>query len=795
MMQDENSSNLDDTNSEGPDTTQTLLRFLRYWPWILLCVVIGFAGAKLYLRYTVPIYTTSTQIKILDDSDDGGLDLSGMSGSTTLFNMNKINLANEMYIFQSKRLLEKVVDSMDLNTYYYSQGQIKSELLFEGQIPFKVHWEKNTQNTSSYTLKFKENGDFLIYRDEENQKTYSFGDTIAKAGHKFSISFKTEYNDDLSELAGSTFSFHRVDSESMARKLSSSITIAPLGQQSDILNATITGPNKTRNEAILNNLVNQFNQDGIEDNRLVSKRTAEFIKDRLVGLTQELDTVEGSIVDFKQKGGILSVEANSQQLFTKESTAEAKKYELQNQLEMAKEFQKALDSNDQYELLPANIGIQNSSVSSLTNQYNQLILKKQDLSVSATSENKMILQINDKLDQLLLKIDEGIQNYLKSLRISIEQSADLEQRSSGRLSQMPEKEKRIRSIERNRIIKEQLYLFLLQRREEAKLSYAITAPTVKVVDYAYTTGTPIKPQDDIIIMSGVAAGLILPLAVLYLIFMLDSKVKDKDGLKREIKEAPILSELPYIQKGGHKWIKPNDRTALAESFRILRTNLAYFKSPKKGDEAEVVFVTSTTKGEGKTFAALNLANTWASTGKKTLLLGCDLRNPQIHNTLNLSKDTPGVSSFLYEKNIEINDLVIKKAFEFDNLDTILSGNIPPNPAELLLNGRFDEMIEELKTQYDYIVVDTAPTLLVTDTLLISKHADVTAYIIRADFTDKKLLKHIKDLKSEKKINSMGLVLNGVKEKGAYGYGYNYGYGYGYGADDNKKSPFWKFWKK
>jgi capsular exopolysaccharide synthesis family protein len=424
-----------------------------------------------------------------------------------------------------------------------------------------------------------------------------------------------------------------------------------------------------------------------------------------------------------------------------------------------------------------------------------LILKKQDLSVSATSENKMILQINDKLDQLLLKIDEGIQNYLKSLRISIEQSADLEQRSSGRLSQMPEKEKRIRSIERNRIIKEQLYLFLLQRREEAKLSYAITAPTVKVVDYAYTTGTPIKPQDDIIIMSGVAAGLILPLAVLYLIFMLDSKVKDKDGLKREIKEAPILSELPYIQKGGHKLIKPNDRTALAESFRILRTNLAYFKSPKKGDEAEVVFVTSTTKGEGKTFAALNLANTWASTGKKTLLLGCDLRNPQIHNTLNLSKDTPGVSSFLYEKNIEINDLVIKKAFEFDNLDTILSGNIPPNPAELLLNGRFDEMIEELKTQYDYIVVDTAPTLLVTDTLLISKHADVTAYIIRADFTDKKLLKHIKDLKSEKKINSMGLVLNGVKEKGAYGYGYNYGYGYGYGADDNKKSPFWKFWKK
>lgn len=793
MVQEGEQFTNNDEDQGGVEIKQMILQYLHYWPWFLLCIIIALAGAALYLRYTTTVYETSTQVKILDDSEDGGLDLSGLSGSSAMFNMNETNLANEMNIMRSRRLLKRVVDTMGLNTSYYKEGSIKRDLIFNDEVPFDVHWIKDNDSTAVYFLNFLENGKFEISTEESSPKTYAFADTINLEGHVFTVNIKPENISSLQDLKNSKFSFQWKTTPDAVTSLSKQITIEPLGEESDILNATITGSSKKRNEAILDNLVNQFNQDGIEDNRLVSERTAEFVKDRLIDLTKELDTVEGSMVDYKQKSDILNVEANSKQLFEKETKAEGERVSLENQLELAKAFKEELEKSGKYKILPPNIGIDNTSVNDLTQRFNEVVIDKQEVAVSATDENQMIKEYNATLDQLYDKVAESINSYIKSLEISLRQFRSVEQQSSGRLSSMPEKEKKIRAIRRQQKVKEELYLFLLQRREEALLSYAITAPTIKVVDYAYSSENPVKPKTKIILLASLILGFLLPFGVIYLKLLLDTKINDKSQLKNRLKKVSILSELPYIQKDGHKLIEQNDRTPLAEAFRILRTNLSFFKANKKESKGEVVYVTSSTKGEGKTFTAVNLANTWASTGKKTILVGADLRNPQLHRTLEISKDTHGLSAYLHDYDTDLDDLILKSPLHFDNLDVILSGQIPPNPAELLLNGRFEKMLEELKEDYDYVVVDTAPTLLVTDTLLISKWADVTVYMVRSEYTETKVLQHIDDLQKENKINGLGIAFNGIRKK--LGYGYNYGYGYGYSADAEKSSPSWKFWKR
>ncbi|HET8810900.1 MAG TPA: polysaccharide biosynthesis tyrosine autokinase, partial [Flavobacteriaceae bacterium] len=346
---------------------------------------------------------------------------------------------------------------------------------------------------------------------------------------------------------------------------------------------------------------------------------------------------------------------------------------------------------------------------------------------------------------------------------------------------------------RQQAIKEKLYLFLLQKREEAALQYAITSPTIKVVDYAYTQPEPVSPKSKIVLLAALILGLLVPFGILYLRFLLNTKVQNKEQVQKIVGDIPIVAEIPQLEKNSVDIIRPNDRTVLAEAFRILRTNINYFKpANKKEGEGEVIYVTSTTKGEGKTFTAVNLAITLASTNKKVLLIGCDLRNPQLHYYIKKDKNSIGVSSYLFDEKISISELILKDPLKYGNLDIVLSGNIPPNPAELLLNGRYEDLLEEAKSSYDYVVVDTAPTILVTDTLLISSLADITVYLVRAGVTDQRLLEHVKELHKNKKLKNIGLVINGLDEKGHYGY--NYGYGYGYDEDQLIKSKY-KFWKR
>lgn len=775
----------------GEDLKKLLYRYLNYWPLFVLSVFVFILGGYVYLRYSTSIYSTKAKVKILDESDSG-LDFSSMSGSKTLFNLSKINLGNEMQVLKSRRLIGKVVDQLNLNTFYYSDANIKTYLFSQEEVPFKVNWltkdSINTPSSPAFKIKLK-NENFEIGLEESKEvENISYGDTVNISGFRFLV----EKNSNRI-VNKPIYVFRYSNTESLISQLKHQITVEPSEEdKSDILQLSISGPNKNRNENIINSLISQFNQDGIEDKRLISKRTEDFVEDRILLLEEELDTVESGLVSYKNDNNLVAIEANTEQLFGKETQAEAGRLKVNTQLLIAKEFKNELDQLNDFELLPVNFGLEDVDVNNLTKEYNTLISERNRLLISSTQANPLILNINDKIGELKNSIKSSVDSYIRSLEISLQNFEQQEGSSSGALKSLPQKEKEIREIMRQQEVKERLYLFLLQKREEAALSFAITAPTVKIVDYAYTNPSAILPNRSLILLGALVAGFALPVVILYLRFLLNTRINSKDDLENKVDDLKVIAEIPELKKGANTLIKSNDQTVLAESFRILRTNLNYF-SPKIDKESGlVIFVTSTTKGEGKTFTGINLANSFASTNKRVLLVGGDLRNPQIHTYIQKDKNHLGVSAFLSNPKIQLEELILKNTFQFSNLDVVLSGSIPPNPAELLMNGRMEVLLEQAKSLYDIVIVDTAPTILVTDTLLISKLSDITVYMLRADVTEKRLLNHIKELHQNRKLNNVGLVLNGVKANN--GYGYNYGYGYGYTEDNSiRKSP-WEFWK-
>jgi capsular exopolysaccharide synthesis family protein len=362
---------------------------------------------------------------------------------------------------------------------------------------------------------------------------------------------------------------------------------------------------------------------------------------------------------------------------------------------------------------------------------------------------------------------------------------------------VPEKEKIFKSIERQQNIKESLYLLLLQKREEAAINMAITQPTVKVLEYASEIGIRVAPNNNSIYLIALILGLGIPLILLFSKFYFDNKIHNKIDLKNIVNDIPIIGEIPFIKD--NKSIETNDRSILAEAYRNVRTNINYLLPVRNKKEAYVIFSTSSIKGEGKTFNAINLALILTQMKKKVLIIGGDLRNPQLHKYIGLNKERKGLTNYLFNQDVEYKSILNKNILDNQYLDVIISGSIPPNPAELIANGRFEELLNIVKPEYDYIIVDSAPTLLVTDTLLITDLSDLVIYVTRSDMTDKHVVEYSRDLHLQGKIKKIAYIVNSVgliyvygynyKYNYSYGYGYNYNYGYGYGygsENDNEE---------
>jgi capsular exopolysaccharide synthesis family protein len=775
---------------------EEIFKYFRYWYYFLISVVVCFLAVKYYLNHTIPIYESQTNVKIIDDSQNSfALPSSGI----TLFGRPKVNLDNQIEVLKSYRLLEQVVKSLNLNTQYYKVNYFNNLELWKN-IPFNIEWLGTSIEIDDKTLSFEvelEKGGYKIVEVNGADKNVLIPYNSRQVINGIPFMLSLQVGTDLSKIKGIKYLIRKGSFQSTVIGLSSAVKIANKNENSDILSISITGSNKDKSEAILNEVIKQFDGDGLRDRRLIYKRTIEFVNDRFKSLETELDSIETRKAKYKSNNELTFLDVDASAATESKATAKTDVFHTETQIALSRYLEKSLKSNVNLTLLPADMGIENSDINGLITNFNLLILQRDRLLVSAGNKNPNVVMLNDRLADLKNNILKTIKDYQQELEISLAKNNVVKQATFNKFSHIPFDEKVLNGIDRNKNIKEALYILLLQKREEAAVNLAITSSSIKIIDYALTNSVPSSPKRATFIISSIIVGLLLPFLIIYISFLLDDKVHNIEDVSKFAKGKVILSEIPHIDNI-EKLTTFNDRSILGESFRILRTNLSYILPVKMDKLGQTILVASTIKGEGKTFTAINLSISFAIMNKKVLLIGADLRNPQLHRYLSTSKSEVGLQDYLHDPSVDWHSIINKKQLDNPNLDIILSGRIPPNPAELLSNGRKESLINEAKKEYDIIIIDSAPTLLVTDTLLISQYVDATLYVVRADFTPKKLIPFSVNLSNREKLKNMTYVINNVGLNYGYGYKYGYsykykynyayGYGYGYGADpSNKKS--------
>ena len=763
-------------NEDSFEIKKILQKYLSYWPWFLLAIIICFGMGIVYLRYAPITYNSTAKIKIVDESQEVDIASSALS---LLGGGSKVNLENEIEILKSYRILSQVVKELNLDVSHYIVGNVKTTQIWAP--PFEITKRivaDSLQASKPYTILL--NGEGIKIMDA-NEKTFMPNlSEPEQVLDSLPFSIRMVGGADPSFYKGITYKVVLSPLKSTVLALARDIQVQATNKNSEILSLSLKGESMDRNEAILNTLIEKFNQDGVLDRQLVSQRTLNFIDERFLYLSEELDSIEGGKESFKRSNNLSYIEADAGMSLQRKSETEEQVIKLENQISISQILKETVINQGDYGLLPANIGIENSSLNNLVVGYNEMSLEREKLLPTVGKDHPTLQNLNGQLERAKVNIIKSVNIYDTQLKNSLRQLKQEESRAGSVFSRLPEKEKMLRSIERQQSIKENLFLLLLQKREEAAISYAVTAPTVKVVDYALTNNIPVSPKKLMVYALSLLAGMFLPFAVLYIRFTLDTKIRDRADIEKVTTDIPVVGEIPFFKEVKKK-LEMNDRSIMAESFRILSTNVDYLLTEKVKGLGQVILVTSSVKGEGKTLLSYNLSLAYASLNKKVLLVGADLRNPQLHSFYGLSVSHIGLSDYLKDPGMNWKDCIVKSGDDNANHYICFGGSIPPNTPQLLSSPAFEKFIDSAKKEFDYIIVDTAPTMLVTDTLLISKFADATVFVTRSGLTDKRLLEFSKNLHKTKKLKNMAYVVNGVGNGKAKGY--NYGYGYGYGSDN------------
>lgn len=780
-----NTSNSPIFKEEDNNLREEIDKYLFQWKWFVLGVIITLTGAFLYLRYATPIYQSTATILVKDEKKGEASILEDLSSGTPGF--SSVNVEDEIQILKSKNLMSGVVDDLNLTTQYLLEGNIKTVELYNSQ-PFDFTFiGQDSLSNQGYSRQLEvepiSNSKYKIKEvSTETSSEHSFGDVVNLGFGKFTIvPNKTNLSENNSWI-NKKYIVRLLPQFSAINKYQSALTVENIGRRSSVISLSMQSENSKKSEDILNNIIKQFNNDAIVDKNLVSENTFNFIAERLEIIQEELDSVETNKKEFQTENKITDIPSEAQLYVEDIRQIQKSRVEVETQLELIKYIKDYLtDTNRSSDLLPANLGVTDSGIESSISEYNQLVIQRNNQLQTGTASNPIVINLNNQIDVIKSNILASLNNKTKSLEVKRRDIVNQQNTLDSKISSVPKNSLIFRDITRQQNIKENLFLYLLQKREETAISLAITAPSAKVIDDAYSSRSPIFPKKQIIYLAAFILGLIIPFLIIYVKNLLDNKIHNRADVEKETKLIPILGEVPKIDTKESETVGTNDRSILAEAFRILRTNLSYFVKSIKGEEKNIIFVTSTVKGEGKTFVAFNLALTLSTSDKKVLLIGSDIRNPQLHRYIDRPEQSKGLSEYLYDEKVTIESVTDSYKINKKDISIILSGRIPPNPAELLMRDRFKNLLEEVKEKYDYVVVDTAPTMLVTDTLLISQHADFTVYVTRAEYTDKRLLKFPVELYHEKKLRNMAFVVNNVSVSN-YGYGNKYGYGYTYGAE-------------
>lgn len=814
-----NSSHLPyDNENEEIDLKEILYKGIEYWRWFVVGIVLALLLAFFYLWQATPIYEVEAKV-IVNEEGQPTVNLGGME-QLLMMRTPKGNLDNEIEIIRSHSSLLVAIEELGLYIRTYDESKWITEELYKAA-PLHVDLSPMEANKLldpieiEYTLYPNQTLYVKAYPEGEKKNkesireatfeklpavlstpmgniTFSYRTTEPKEAVRVdSLSNKATLSDS-EEVKEQRYKVIIQRPQETAKLWAKKLTVAPTDKKTTIARMTIEENLPERGREFLNTLIRVYNHRANETKNEVAKKTEQFIDQRIQIIDKELGSTEEQLEQFKRSARMTDITSDAQMALTESSEYEKKRVENETQIQLIQALNEyVMHQGEEPAILPVNVGIINPSLVALIGQYNELVIERSRLLKSSSETNPAVINVNLTLESLLTSIKatiSSVQNGLMITKQTLDEQAGI---FTQRISEAPAKERQYVSISRQQEIKSGLYLMLLQKREENAIALAATEDFARIIDPPMMAGTgPVAPKKAMILMSALLLGLLFPTLLIFAKEFFQNRITSLEEVERKSK-SPIMGKVYKQEHLAHPLVvHANENSLIMERFRDLRTNILF----TMGEENQkVLLVTSTVPSEGKTFTAVNLAASIALLNKKVIIVGLDIRKPQLALIFGFSPQSKGVTDYLSNPNLDLKTL-IHKVPEYPHLDTLHAGTIPPNPAELLSKQALEDLIEILRAQYDYIIIDSAPIGLVTDTQLIARVADASLYVCRVDYSFKSNLDIANQLYTEKRLPQMGLVVNGLDIDKMRRYGYGYGT-YAYGMEEDPKKKLFSFHRK
>ena len=809
MKEELTNEKLREADDKEIDIQELLFKYLIHWPWFVGAVIVCLISAYIYLYVATPVYNISATVLIKDDKKGGssnnvaGLDELGLSGLIT----SSQSIDNEIEVLRSKTLVKEVVNYLNLYVTYQDDDQIPSKEMYKTS-PVQV----NMTPQEAEKLKTKVVIEMVLHpqgsldvnvkmEDKEIQKHFEKLPAILPTNQGTLSFFQTtdSISSKKNEEVGSPVQDMRhitatiSQPMNVARRYCENLSIEPTSKTTSVVTVSLKNSSLQRGQDFINQLLEMYNRNTNNDKNEIAQKTAEFIDERIGIISKELGSTEADLETFKRDAGITDLSSDAQIALTGNAEYEKKQVENRTQISLVEDLKKYLGHNE-YEILPSNVGLKDITLAAQIDRYNEMLIERKRLLRTSTENNPAIINLDTSIRATKANVQATLEGTLQGLFIT---KADLDReakRYMRRISDAPGQERQYVSIARQQEIKAGLYLMLLQKREENAIMLAATANNAKIIDDAIADVIPVSPKRSIIYLAALCLGIAIPVVVIYMIDLTKFKIEGRADVEK-LTSVPIAGDIPLTDekntKEGSIAVFENQNNLMSETFRNIRTNIQFMLQNNK----KVILVTSTVSGEGKSFTSANLAISLSLLGKKVVIVGLDIRKPGLNKVFNLSSKEKGITQYLANPEMDLMSLVQLSDVN-RNLYILPGGTVPPNPTELLARAGLDHAIEILKTHFDYVILDTAPIGMVTDTLLIGRVADLSAYVCRADYTHKAEYTLINELFHEQKLPNLCTIINGVDLKKRkygyyygygkygkhYGYGKRYGYGYGYGQE-------------
>lgn len=743
----------------------SILKFLRYWYWFLIVGFISIFLARLYLRRYTPIFRMSATVLIKEDRS--------LNNSNSIVDQLDLadskNLDNEMEILKSRPLIEKVVDNLGLTATYWYEGTNRDNEIYD-QSPIKIASTEILSGEPFFIQPLVGNKYALMDQEKKLLGRFSYSEKVKSKYGKFRVSNKNFVATSETPAVKVTLQ----NRENVVNELIGAIQISRQKPKSTLVSLSIENAVPQKGKDILQNLLDEYTFTTLADKNREATNTLRFIEERLKIVTSELGNVEQNVEQYRKSKGITDLSTEANLFLDKVQENDSKLNEVDINLRVLDGVESYVTSNEVGNIAPATLGVNDAVLTSYIEQLSQLEAERSKLAQTVQAGNPYLETLTTQMRNVKQAIQENLKNQRNNLMVAKNSLTALNNRLEGTISTIPRKEREFLDIKRQAGVKENLYLLLLQKREETALSYASTVTDSRVVEPPYTIPGPIKPNKRQTYTYAFLIGLLIPAAVIYVRSSMRNTVQSKKEIEKKtgLRVFGEISIAPKNQEG--HFIDLNSRSFISEQVRMIRSNMQYLFTDEDKGLGRTLIVTSSTSGEGKSFVAINLAASLALLNKKVIILGLDLRKPKVNEYLEVSNKV-GISNYLIGKASE--DEIIQKT-AFYQVSIASSGPIPPNPSELIANNRIEGLIMSLRSRFDYIVIDTPPLSLVTDTILLAPFADATFYIVRHEKTPKQNLNIIKELSSKKQFKSLSIIFNAVNYKNSSEYGYGYGYGYG-----------------